>query len=60
MTTEEIRQGLQRCLIDRECMKCPYYKYFYEDDIDYIGQNSCWGRLYRDADSALNTLEKEE
>lgn len=47
---EEIREGLKQCLLQRECSKCPYYIYYYNDDIEKIGDNSCWGILYKDVD----------
>lgn len=50
---EEIREGLKQCLLQRECSKCPYYIYYYNDDIEKIGDNSCWGILYKDIDLIL-------
>jgi hypothetical protein len=50
---EEIREGLKQCLLQRECTKCPYYIYYYNDDIEKIGDNSCWGKLYKDIDLIL-------
>jgi len=50
---EEIREGLKQCLLQRECTKCPYYIYYYNDDIEKIGDNSCWGILYKDIDLIL-------
>ena len=50
---EQIRQGLRHCLVTRECSKCPYYIWYYNDDINEPGERSCWGILQRDADLAL-------
>lgn len=50
---EKIREGLKQCLLQRECSKCPYYIYYYNDDIEKIGDNSCWGILYKDVDLIL-------
>lgn len=50
---KRIREGLRQCLIIRECYKCPYYRYYYNDDIKEIGDNSCWGILQKEADLAL-------
>ena len=50
---KQIREGLQHCLITRECSKCPYYIWYYNDDINEPGDRSCWGILQRDADLAL-------
>jgi hypothetical protein len=57
MTLQEIREGLRQCLVERKCNLCPYFMYFYDDDIEYEGQYSCWGRLQKDADEALLKLE---
>jgi len=59
MTIEEIREALRQCLVQKNCEKCPYYKWFYDDDIDYEGQYSCWGRLQYDADAVLERLEEK-
>lgn len=54
---KQIREGLQHCLIDRKCSICPYYIWYYNDDIQEIGDNSCWGILKKDADLALQKFE---
>lgn len=54
---KQIREGLQHCLITRECSTCPYYIWFYNDDINEPGDRSCWGILRKDADEALLRLE---
>lgn len=58
LNIEDIRKALQMCLVKRECSKCPYYIYYYNDDIRQIGDNSCWGILYKDVDEILSHLEK--
>ena len=50
---QQIREGLRHCLVTRECSKCPYFIYYYNNDIKEIGDNSCWGILQKDADLAL-------
>ena len=57
MTIQEIRKALQECLVGRHCTICPYYKYYYDDDVDYAGQYSCWGKLWKDTDEAILRLE---
>lgn len=54
LSIEQIRQGLRHCLITRECTLCPYYIWYYNDDIEEPGDNSCWGILYKDADLVLH------
>ena len=50
---QQIREGLRHCLITRECSKCPYYIWYYNDDINELGDKSCWGILQKDADLVL-------
>ena len=57
MTIKQIREGLYQCLIKRYCTKCPYYKWYNNDDIKENGDNSCFGFLQKDADEALLRLE---
>ena len=57
MNIKQIREGLRQCLITRECSLCPYYIYYNNDDIEELGDNSCWGKLWKDADTALLRLE---
>lgn len=54
---KQIREGLRQCLVVKQCTKCPYYKYFYNDDINYEGQYSCWGILQKDVDLLLQKFE---
>ena len=44
-------------MITRECSYCPYYIWYYNDDINEPGDRSCWGILYRDVVQALTRLE---
>lgn len=44
-------------MITRECITCPYYIWYYNDDINEPGDRSCWGILRKDADEALLRLE---
>lgn len=57
MNIKQIREGLRQCLIQRECSLCPYYIYYYNDDIEKLGDNSCWGKLQKDADLLLQRFE---
>ena len=52
-STQQIREGLRQCLVERHCTKCPYYIWYNNDDIDELGDNSCWGILQKDVDLAL-------
>lgn len=54
---QNIRQGLRLCLVERKCSLCPYYIWYYNDDINEPGDRSCWGILQRDANEALLRLE---
>ena len=54
---KQIREGLRQCLVKRNCSVCPYYIWYYNDDINELGDRSCWGILQKDADEALLRLE---
>lgn len=49
-TPEEIKKGLEHCLNNAPCMKCPYYEF---RDRKYI----CEGRLMADAIAYIQQLE---
>jgi len=54
---KDIKKGLYTCMITRECSTCPYYIWYYNDDINEPGDRSCWGILYKDVVQALTRLE---
>lgn len=54
---KQIKEGLRQCLVERQCSKCPYYIWFYNDDINEPGDRSCWGILQKDVDLILTRFE---
>lgn len=54
---KQIKDGLRQCLVERNCSMCPYYIWYYNDDINEPGDKSCWGILQKDAEEALLRLE---
>lgn len=50
---KQIKDGLRQCLVEKNCSMCPYYIWYYNDDIDEPGDKSCWGILQKDADLVL-------
>lgn len=54
---KQIKNGLRQCLVEKNCSICPYYIWYYNDDINEFGDNSCWGILQKDVDLVLQRFE---